>query len=903
MSIALTANFVSNIQETIILAFKMAELQSTDGSIFSQTDEEKSLESIEDMFSMIAEIGKETDKNVDRENFATDIGNGNGKDTTKRRTATVDARKSDITNEVGKEKKKKTEIRSHRNESTLIAIKRHLNSGNCFSDTLEYEEVSAFNSKIHLYAVERTRGRQGMFFRDETIQNGEDTNVKIHPIVMTEEDIAQERSYQHIYQKEEYYAVATKFLKNVIDGAHDTGGPEFVLHTKTANWLKRAAGMQRQYDPYEKDDNQQRIPVFSEDSDEGDGEAVSGGVAGGNDRRITRRRVQMTRKKRRLERMEKETESFRILSYVALELSKQMRTGRTKKGLKRGFSMNDINDGDEYHKIPKDINESTSEQPFPSLESTGLATIYSPYFRCVDGEKRLPHKMQGSILPSVVARLGLEFRPLPLGLDEGGKSFPLINDGKTIDGALYGTITDRARVRKSKKLINALSNKRARCWAMYEFFYSDMDKDWYRNDGFASDLAKHGFPIDSRTRLTRQEWSLIRRKLRPRSRVFSKRFIAEQLSRRNRHRALVRKLQQDPKADAFVPIAPGTRVTAFDKRSHTIRRGRILLHDSTKHCYLVQFDDKDSGCDVCPDFEVAISLPTTTRNNRVTPSHPSLYEPHQDFSSTKVENKGAIELVIRKGNARDGFKEDIERELLISSIAVATEAFERKRDILEALESCVDSTIRGASNHYSHLLANLDRINSTLEAALTYLQVLYGKVYGSPVWKHETPKAKVEKMKLGAEIPKSKEFEELLVSLVSISNKVGAVAVSSSDDGKKSKILSTSESLRNDLSGSTSLLLLSNYLAETSSLLTSSENEKITYSKAMNAVLKILFDRYSKNCLPPTPEALLMGGELEQESRVEEELGDLSVAVGMLRTEAALATDESRAFELSNSFV
>lgn len=870
----------------------MAELQSTDGSLFSrETDEEKSFESIE------YESGKETDKIGGTEKLVADGGNTERKedlagakqshtsdDSNKKSGEADDKDKgspSDANDEVANEKKKKNETKSDRNEPTLIAIEQYLKSGNCFSDALEYEEVVAFNSKIHRYAAERTRGRQGTYFREETILKGDDANVKINPIILTEADVAQERMYHQIYQKEEYYAVATKFLKTVIDGAHDEGGDDFDLDTKTANWLKRAAGMRRNYDPYEMDDNSQRKAAFSEDSDEGDGEAILGGGAGGNDRRVTRRRVQMTRKKRRLERMEKETESFRVLSEVALGLSKQMKIGRSKK-------LKYITDDDEGAKIidtlPMEIDQSASGETFPSLQTTGLTTIFSPLSRdgygeteLLVGEKDEIHKMEDRILPPVVARLGLEFRKRPVGLEEGVR---------TSDTGLDEWVTDRARLRKSRKLINTLSNKRARCWAMYEFFYSDVDKEWYRDDGFASDLAKHGIPIDAQTRLTREEWSLIRRKLLIRPRIFSKRFIADQLKLRNRHRALVRSLQQDPKIKEFAPIAPGTSVNAFDKRRHAVRRGRVLLHDPEKHSYLVQFDDKDSGCDVCPDTEVAIVLPET---NHVSLSQPPLYTQNKGFFSS--ESNGIKELVVSKGVASDGYMKDIERDLLISSITVATEVFERKKSILEALENCADSSNEDVSKKCSQLLANLNCINTALESALSYLQLLYSRVYGSPASTNETTQTDAGKMKLDAKIPKSKEFEDLVASLTSVSNKVGANASPSS------------EFLREDLSNSTSLILLSNYLAETSSLLASSGIEKTTYSNAMNVALKTLFDRYSKNCLPQEQDTVLMGKKLEQESRIEEELKDLWLAVGMLRTEAALATDESRTFEFSNAMV
>lgn len=834
----------------------MAELQSTDGSLFSQEkDEEKSLESFDDTISMLIESETVRNKEKGDEDTASIAKQG--------LVATSDRTKDDEGAVELEKNKKSIETRSFNNGPTLNAIQQYIKSGNCFGDTLEDEEVSTFNSKIHRYTVERTRGRQGMYFRDDLIQKKDDPNLKIDPIILTKEDVAQERMYNNIYQKEEFFAVATNFLKNVIDGAQDTGGSDLVFHNKTASWLKRAAGMQRKYDPYEREGNQQQKP---EDSDEGDGEGISGR---GDDRRMTRRRIQMTRKKRRLE------ESFRILTEVAEDLSNDKKGGKAQKKTKLPLS--------------------TADETLPSLASTGLATIYTQdedskrLFR--DKEVDEQHKMEGSILPPIVARLGLEFRRRPIAPKEQSKTFHPSKQRSA-------NISDTDRVRTSRKVLNTLSNKHARRWAMHEFFYSDLDMEWYQNNGIASELAKHGLQIDARTKLTRQEWSLVRQKLRPRFRVFSKRFIAEQLKQRNRYRALVRKLQQDPFIEAFAPISAGTPVSAFDRHSHLIRSGRILYHDSKKHCYLVQFDDKDSGCQICQDSEVALA----TGANHSVRSCPSLYEPCEDFVGNIAERYATTKLVIPNGLNSGNVTDDIERELLVSSVAIATEAFDRKKVLLETLETFLDSSTKEVKHDCSKLLANLDRINSTLERAQAYLQILYGKVFESPVSKNETPTADVEKVILGAETPKGQEFSKFMSSLESISGKVGTLALCSSEDGGKNG-LSSSGPLQQDLSDSTSLLLLSNYLAKTSSLLSSSGIEKTSYSNAINGTLKILFDRFSKNCLPPTQYTGVERKKLEEASQVEEELKDLFVAVGMLRTEVKLATDESRGFELSNAIV
>ena len=256
-----------------------------------------------------------------------------------------------------------------------------------------------------------------------------------------------------------------------------------------------------------------------------------------------------------------------------------------------------------------------------------------------------------------------------------------------------------------------------------------------------------------------------------------------------------------------------------------------------------------------------------------------------------------MELVFAKNITGNGRGDEIERELLINVIAVTTEAFERKKDILEALETCATDTVGNPSKHTSWLLANLDQINVTLEAALIHLQVLYGSLYGSLVSNIEVPKVEEAKISLSNEIPETKEFEEFMASLTSVSDKIGEFVLPSGGGRNKS----SSKSLKNDLSGSAKLLLLTNYLAETSSSLSASETDKTGYSSAMNAALKSSLDNYANSCLPSTSETLLVGNRLEEESQIEGEMKGLGLAVGMLRAEVAIAADENRIFELKTA--
>ncbi len=136
----------------------------------------------------------------------------------------------------------------------------------------------------------------------------------------------------------------------------------------------------------------------------------------------------------------------------------------------------------------------------------------------------------------------------------------------------------------------------------------------YNEDVFGNDLLKIGVPADSR--LTRAEWSLVRRKIRRRPRLFSKKFISSQMKQLENYRESVRKIQQGHGAKVLVKkkdfnyevLAPpkiGTVVTAYSKRAKMIHRGTILAHHRRMHFFLVQFERKELSWDWVRDTDVA----------------------------------------------------------------------------------------------------------------------------------------------------------------------------------------------------------------------------------------------------------------------------------------------------------
>mmetsp|Transcript_9718 Transcript_9718/g.28971 ORF Transcript_9718/g.28971 Transcript_9718/m.28971 type:complete len:320 (-) Transcript_9718:523-1482(-) len=279
---------------------------------------------------------------------------------------------------------------------------------------------------------------------------------------------------------------------------------------------------------------------------------------------------------------------------------------------------------------------------------------------------------------------------------------------------------------------------------------------------------------------------------------------------------------------------------------------------------------------------------------------PPLYKPCDTFPSEAAREDYDQELVAAEDSYGSERGQEMERELLNNVVAFTSEAFERKNKILQALETCVAEEDDGSpSKHTAWLLANLERINVTLEAAFIHLQVLYGSLYGSPVSNTEAPKVEVEKMKLSTDIPKTKEFRDVLASLDSISDKIGEFALPSGNNENGS----SAALLQSDLRGVTKPLLLANYLAETSKSLSALRTDETTYSRTMDAALKSSLDTYANQCLPSTSGEILFGKRLEQEAQIEREMKGLGVAVGMLRAEVAIATDSKRTFELNNAMV
>lgn len=138
--------------------------------------------------------------------------------------------------------------------------------------------------------------------------------------------------------------------------------------------------------------------------------------------------------------------------------------------------------------------------------------------------------------------------------------------------------------------------------------------------------------LSSNMKLSQAEWHTVRRRAKDKPRRFSQKFVASQLLEREKYRDTIRKLQNihcnnksiddansvDMKTkeeeilkgtifdfDVYAPIPVGALVTAFNKRFRIIQRGKVMAYDADAFLYLVEFESKEFGYELCSDTTVA----------------------------------------------------------------------------------------------------------------------------------------------------------------------------------------------------------------------------------------------------------------------------------------------------------
>ena len=276
-------------------------------------------------------------------------------------------------------------------------------------------------------------------------------------------------------------------------------------------------------------------------------------------------------------------------------------------------------------------------------------------------------------------------------------------------------------------------------------------KSRYNFNEFHSDVAKLGLPRN--LKLTTREWRIVRRQIRPKPRRFSKRFLFDELKKRNRFRELVREAQQNPAYAAELgfnispPIRPGTLVAVYSEGYCSLRRGTILCHDPGRKGYIVQFEGSNPSFSA--DSEVAtagipISLsPTTCFPFRDFGNVSFLQRSQYGIDGTsRCDDHGKYNLDLLQDNCARQIRKltplnkECERSALLNTVASIDSTIKRKNIILDAIQAT--NTLVGSHSSdiikrgTTWLLANLEEANKSLDSSLLHLQVLYGNANPTP---------------------------------------------------------------------------------------------------------------------------------------------------------------------------
>ncbi|XP_072545993.1 protein lin-9 homolog isoform X2 [Salminus brasiliensis] len=168
------------------------------------------------------------------------------------------------------------------------------------------------------------------------------------------------------------------------------------------------------------------------------------------------------------------------------------------------------------------------------------------------------------------------------------------------------------------RLRNLLKLPKAHKWCIYEWFYSNIDRALFEGDNDFCLCLNDSFPLLKTRKLTRVEWSTIRR-LMGKPRRCSSAFLEEERGALNERRQKIRLLQQrrtftdisdcsDLPDQIPLPLVIGTKVTARLRGSlDGLFTGQIDAVDSKTATYRVTFERRGLGTRTVPDYEVLSS--------------------------------------------------------------------------------------------------------------------------------------------------------------------------------------------------------------------------------------------------------------------------------------------------------
>ncbi|XP_013185769.1 protein lin-9 homolog [Amyelois transitella] len=171
------------------------------------------------------------------------------------------------------------------------------------------------------------------------------------------------------------------------------------------------------------------------------------------------------------------------------------------------------------------------------------------------------------------------------------------------------------------RLRNLLKLPKAHKWVCFEYFYSNIDKALFDGDNDFMICLKESFPQLTNRKLTRIQWTKIRRMM-GKPRRCSQAFFAEERRELDRKRKLIRYIQQRKTADICIKDLPneipmqlivGTKVTArLRKPQDGLFTGCIDAVDTSNNTYRISFERPKLGTHSVPDYEVLSNEPPDT---------------------------------------------------------------------------------------------------------------------------------------------------------------------------------------------------------------------------------------------------------------------------------------------------
>eukprot|EP00794_Sanderia_malayensis_P017933 gene17933-19722_t len=350
-----------------------------------------------------------------------------------------------------------------------------------------------------------------------------------------------------------------------------------------------------------------------------------------------------------------------------------------------------------------------------------------------------------------------------ISLRESGKKTP--KKGQIIEVSPF-MFTDKGGSVKALRisLNNLLKQSKAKKWVCFEWFYSDIDRALFLGENDFSICLQEHFPQLKARRLTRLQWSMIRRMM-GKPRRCSAAFFAEErqalaMKRKKIRYLLHRKSSDIPDFKSFkelpdeiaLPIVIGTPVTArLREPQDGLFSGQVDAVDIQDNTYRITFDREGLGTRSVPDYEVARNeqqetIPlsslivkdrqrpavSTISPPRISPALPSYEDSFKGTSSNFNASPARMKLEealknVESGATYGGFpvKFLVLATRLSKILSVKKKCVERLREMnssAERMESYGEAFSKDFQKKYASVVLELDRINKDLSICLEGVQ-------------------------------------------------------------------------------------------------------------------------------------------------------------------------------------